>query len=448
MQTILILGAGKSATDLIRYVLERSEQYDWQVIVGDLDKALAAKKIAGHQRGTAVYFDVNDADLRAQYVQQSDIVASLLPASLHHLVAEDCLRFGKNIVTPSYISAKHKAMDADFRAAGLLFMGEIGLDPGIDHMTLMQTLEELQAKGAAIKEIRSCCGALIAPEADNNPWHYKFTWAPMNVVKAGQGTAQYLKNGRSKYIPYNRLFELYETHFVEGYGNFEAYANRDSMAYIDKYKLKNVPTFVRCTLRREGYCDAWNALVKLGWTDDSYRIAHSETMTYNDFVEAFLPKAAAEDKRSLQERLADFLAIEVDGKIMQKLAWLGIFDHRPVEVANATPAQILLHLLTDKWKLGDNDSDMVVMLHQFDYELDGKKECLKSTLVMKGEDAEHTVLAKTVGIPMGIMVKLILTGQVQGLTGVHMPIMKEVYKPIIEELKSFGVEFVDTVEVV
>ncbi len=441
MKKILILGAGKSATDLIRYLLEHSQTFDWEIIVGDLDKDLAAQKVGGHPRGKAIYYNVMDADLTDQLVAQVDVVASVLPAKLHYLVAEACVKHGRHIVTPSYISAKDKAMDTDFRSKGLLFMGEMGLDPGIDHMSVMQMLGEVRHIGGKVQAIRSYTGALIAPESNTNPWQYKFTWAPMNVVLAGQGTAQYLKNGRPKYIPYNRLFELTERYEVDGIGSFDGYANRDSLSYLNKYNIADVPTFIRGTLRYSGYCEAWNAFVKLGWTNNTFPIINSDTLTYNDLLEAFLPSDSSEDRRPLDVRMADFIGTPPDSELMYRMRWLGLFDQKPIKKANATPAQILLDLLEEKWQLGTEDKDMIVMIHQFDYELHEQSFCRQSTMVMKGKDHNNTAIAATVGFPMAIMVKLILTGKVDHLSGVKMPIMKEVYEPCLKELGELGVHF-------
>ncbi len=441
MQKILVLGAGKSATDLIHYLLDHANEHDWQVIVGDLDIELATQKVGGHSRGQAIFYDVMDAELTDRLVSEVDVVASVLPAKLHYLVAEACIKHKKHIVTPSYISSRDKAMEADFRNNGLLFMGEMGLDPGIDHMSVMKMLDEVRHLGGKVQAIRSFTGALIAPESDTNPWHYKFTWAPMNVVLAGQGTAQYLKNGRPKYIPYNRLFELTETYQVEGVGAFEAYANRDSILYLDKYNIPEVPTFIRGTLRQKGYCDAWNAFVKLGWTDNTFPIINSEKLTYNDLVEAFLPTDASEDSRSLDIRMAEFLDVAPDSELMDQMRWLGIFDHIQIQKPKATPAVILHDLLIEKWKLDENDKDMIVMIHLFDYELNGQMHRRQSTMVMKGKDRDNTAISATVGFPMAIMVKLILTGKVSHLSGIHMPIMKEVYEPCLKELAELGVHF-------
>lgn len=446
-RNILVLGAGKSATALIKYLLDNAAANNWTLTLGDYDTALATQKIDNHPAGKAVFFDVNDATLRSQLVSKADLVISILPADFHYLVALDCLQHHKHLITPSYVSPREQQLDAQFKEKGLLMMCEMGLDPGIDHMSLMQTLHSLRNKGAKITALRSFCGALIAPESDDNPWHYKFTWAPMNVVLAGSGgTAQYLKNGKPKYIPYNRLFLVTETHLVENYGEFEAYANRDSLPYIPKYGVEDIPTFVRGTLRRSGFCNAWHALVKLGLTDNQLHIDPAAKFTYRQLIESFLPPTYIEEEEELttQEQLASFLEIDSDNDTIIKLQWLGLFANKVIPMSKPlTPAQILLDLLEQKWQLHPDDKDMIVMLHRFDYQLNGKPHVLTATMVVKGTDPNHTAIAATVGLPMGILAKMLLNNQVN-LSGVQIPIMPQVYQPILTELAQHGITFTET----
>ncbi len=447
MKKILVLGAGKSATTLISYLLEHAQQFDWYVTVGDYSLETATQKVGNHERGKAVFFDVKDAEIRAKYVADCDLVVSVLPANFHILVAKDCLKYKKHIITPSYISPEQKALDADFKAANLLFMGEIGLDPGIDHMSIMKMMKEIRQEGGQVQAVRSFTGALIAPESDTNPWHYKFTWAPMNVVLAGQGTAQYLKNGHPQYVPYNRLFELTETYHVDDCGTFEAYANRDSLHYLDAYQIEDVPTFIRGTLRYKGYCEAWNAFVRLGLTDNNIKILNLEHLTYNDLIDAFLPSTQKNDTRSVKERLAEFLDVGIESDVMDRLSWLGLFElGAKVGKGAATPAKILHDLLAKKWELQPDDKDMIVMLHIIDYLEDGEEKRHTSSLILKGENAEETAISSTVGLPMAIMAKLLLNNEIS-LTGVHMPIMPEVYEPCLKELEKYGVTFLEKQEV-
>ncbi len=438
MKKILVLGAGKSATSLIHYLLERADQEDWTITVGDRDLSLAEHKVEGFERGKAIRFDVDEEERKEKLIAEHDIIVSLLPAFLHPKVSKACLKIGRHIITPSYVSADDLAMSEDFAKADLLFMGEMGLDPGIDHMSTLQIIHDIENRGGNITAVRSFTGGLIAPESDNNPWNYKFTWSPINVVLAGQGTAQYLKEGKRKYVPYNRLFSLYETYSIPDYGAFEVYANRDSIIYLDKYELKNIPTFIRGTMRREGFCDAWNAFVKLGLTDNGFPIVGSSKMTYNDLIEAFLP--GKNPQLSLQQQLAEFLGIDEGHETMKKLAWLGLFDNIQIPVENGSPAMILKDLLEPRWKLEPDDKDMIAMLHLIDYELNGEAHRYKATLVVKGQDAENTAMSHTVGWPLGIMVRLLSQGKIKS-RGVKIPIMPEVYEPVLKELESFGVVF-------
>lgn len=442
MKKILVLGAGKSATALINYLLQHAETHNWFVIVGDLDIDLAARKIGGRDRGKAIFFDVKDEELRNRCVAEADVVASVLPADLHFLVALDCLTHGKHLITPSYISARERGLDEDFKAKGLLFMGEIGLDPGIDHLSIMKTLADIKAQNGQLTAMRSFCGALIAPESDNNPWHYKFTWAPMNVVLAGQGTAQYITEGKPQYVPYNRLFEQIERYTVEDYGSFEGYANRDSLAYIAHYGVEGIPTFMRGTLRRGGYCAAWNALIRLGFTDNTLVIQQADKYTYADLLASFLPSVYKNNAKTIRQNTADFLRLPANDEILDKLAYLGFFEpNEPILLTKGTPAQLLCDLLTRKWQLSVNDKDMIVMLHQFDYTVGHEKRQLISSMVLTGQDEDNTAIAITVGLPMAMLVKLVATGKLQHLNGVHLPLQPEVYEPILNELAEYGIEF-------
>lgn len=320
-------------------------------------------------------------------------------------------------------------------------MGEMGLDPGIDHMSAMQSINELRAKGAELTAFRSYAGGLIAPESDTNPWHYKFTWNPRNVVLAGQGTAQYIEDGHYKHIPYHRLFSQYELIDVPGMGQYEAYPNRSSLLYRTTYGLEKIPSLLRGTLRHRGYCDAWNALVQIGLTDDTYPIIGSKSMTYYKLVEGYLPRNKGSN--TLKERVALMLNIEKDSDVIKKLEWLGVFDRTKIGLSKATPAQIMEHLLKQKWVLEPDDKDMIIMQHEFDYKLNGKAESLISTMVLKGKDSVDTAMSRLVGLPLGIFVKLIMLGKIKA-TGVNIPVMPEVYTPVLEELKDYGVIFKET----
>jgi saccharopine dehydrogenase-like NADP-dependent oxidoreductase len=373
-------------------------------------------------------------------------VISLLPAAFHIEVARECLKQEKSLITASYVTPAFVAMQQEAQEKNLTFIMEAGLDPGLDHMSAMAVIRRIKASGGKIMSFKSYAGGLVAPESDTNPWRYKFTWNPRNVVLAGQGVAKYIRNGEYKYIPYHQLFRCTEALYVEGYGHFEGYANRDSLSYREPYGLHDVPNMLRGTLRRQGYCEAWNALVQLGLTDDSYILDGSETMTYSSYIKSFLPPATSENQ-SLAERISLYMGIPADGEVMEKLIWLGLFEETPVGLAEATPAQVLEKILKEKWALEPGDKDMIVLQHLFIYELNGGKHETTSTLVATGDDEVHTAMAKTVGLPVGILAKLLLQGKIEK-RGVVIPIYPELYEPVLEELKQLGIRFVETERVI
>ena len=438
MKHILIIGAGRSSTALINYLIKTAEDQAWKVTVADSDINIAKTKTAHSDAAEGVRLDVNDTTVRQELIKDKDIIVSLLPAFLHPIVAKDCLLFSKHLVTASYLNEEIRSMEAEAISKGLLFMGEMGLDPGIDHMSAMKTINEIKEHGGTLSAFYSYTGGLIAPESDDNPWSYKFTWNPRNVVLAGQGTAQYLNNGRIKYIPYNRLFSERKVIQVPELGPYDVYANRDSLPYRKLYGIDDIPTILRGTIRANGYCDAWNTLVRIGLTDDSYDLDLSTIKTYRQLVESFILGTYSDVKTGV----ANFLGLSVDDEIIRKLEWTELFSDRPIRLEKATPAQALEDLLLDKWALKKEDKDMIIMQHQFEYELDGVQKKIVSSMVTKGEDSVNTSMAKTVGLPVAILVKLILLGKIT-LTGVHIPVMAEVYNPVLDELKDYGIDFID-----
>lgn len=440
MASILIIGAGRSSGALIRYVLESAAKYNWFVTVADADPDAAAARIQGHPRGRPAWLDVMKVNDRRELIGRADIVVSLLPAHLHLEVAHDCIRLKKHLITASYVSQELYRLGDEARNRELIFMGEMGLDPGIDHMSAMQKINEIKQKGGKILAFRSFTGGLVAPESNDNPWDYKFTWNPRNVVLAGQGTAQYLEEGKYKFLPYQRLFnETWEVE-IPGLGTYEAYANRDSLLYRKQYHLDDIPTILRGTLRNKGFCEAWNALVQIGLTDGDFPILYSEDMSYHELMEAFAPAGPG----SVKDRIAQLLDIDPDSEIMRKLTWLGLFRKKKIKVDEGTPAFILEKLLLDKWRMKETDRDMILMQHQLDYQdASGKNKRHLSTLIMKGEPNGDTAMARLVGLPMGIFVKLVIEGKITS-KGVHIPVMKEVYEPVLNELEQYGVRFIES----
>ncbi|MBX9886327.1 MAG: saccharopine dehydrogenase NADP-binding domain-containing protein [Flavobacteriaceae bacterium] len=439
MRQVLIIGAGRSASSLIQYLLSKSDVEKIQLVIGDLSLALAEKKTNGHINATAIALDIFDNEQRATAISKADIVISMLPAHLHIEVARDCILHKKSLVTASYISDAMQELDAAAKENNLVFMNEIGLDPGIDHMSAMKVIDDIRSKGGKMLLFESFCGGLVAPESDTNLWNYKFTWAPRNVVLAGQGgAAKFIQEGTYKYIPYCNLFRRTEFLDVEGYGRFEAYSNRDSLKYRSVYGLDNVLTLYRGTIRKVGFSKAWNMFVQLGMTDDSYVMENSDTMSYRDFVNSFLPYHPT-DSVEIKTRL--ILKIDQDDIMWDKLLELDLFNKdKIIGLKNATPAQMLEKILNDKWTLQVNDKDMIVMYHKFGYELNGEKKQIDSKMVCLGDDQTYTAMAKTVGLPVAIAALQILNGKIK-TPGVQLPITKEVYLPILKELEEYGVVF-------
>lgn len=441
MDKVLVLGAGRSATSLIAYLLQNAETHQWQVTIADYALQLAQEKINGHQHGKAVAFDIYEEKECQDLVAVNDVVISMLPAKYHPVVAEACLKFGKHLLTASYVSDDMKAMDKSAQQKGLLFLNECGLDPGIDHMSAKKVIDHIRVeKGLELKAFESFTGGLLAPDKnDDNPWQYGFTWNPRNVVLAGQGTVKFLMRGRYKYIPYRKLFKRIEMIHIPGHGYFEGYANRDSLQYLDVYDLHGIETMYRGTLRRPGYCQAWDVFVQIGATDDSYKMESVEGMTHRQFINSFL---SYNPHDSVELKLAHYLNLEVDGPVMHRLKWLGIFDDQEVGMLKGSPAQVLEHILKKKWTIRPDQKDQIVMWHLFDYVEDGVTKRIRSAMVADGENAQDTAMSKTVGLPLGIAAKLLMTGKIEA-RGVHVPITPEFYEPILAELGTLGFEFIE-----
>ncbi len=439
MKKILLLGGGLSTTSLIKYLLNNSEKYDWQLRIGDIQLDFIKEKIGNHPRGECFKFEVENQKQLFDEVSKTDIVISMLPAKFHHFVATAAVELGKNMVTASYVSDDIKALDNKAKEKGVLILMEMGVDPGIDHMSAMQIIDKIKARGGKINLFKSYTGGLVVPKYDNNPWNYKFTWNPRNVILAGQGVSKFIRHGKYKYIPYHQVFSRIERITFNEVGEFEAYANRDSISYREIYGIKDIPTIFRGTLRRPGFCKAWNVFVQLGMTDDSYLVEDVANMTYREFTNTFL---AFHKTMTVEEKIAKLFNLSEDSSILYKLRWLGIFSNEKIGLIKATPAQILQHLLMKKWALEEGDKDMIVMRHLFEYEINNKIEQIESSLVVYGND--HTAMSITVGTPLAIAVKRILNGELTG-SGVERPVKKEIYEPILEELKDYGVIFQERV---
>ncbi|PRX52178.1 saccharopine dehydrogenase family protein [Salegentibacter salegens] len=439
MNNILIIGAGKSTSVLIDHLLSKAGTEDLFLRIGDIDLENAKKACENKKHCEAFHLDVFNAESRESAVKNADIVISMLPARFHIEVAKACVKFKKNMVTASYISKDMKALNEEVKKNGLIFMNEIGVDPGIDHMSAMQVIDRIRDKGGKILLFESFTGGLVAPESDTNLWNYKFTWNPRNVVVAGQGgVAEFIQEGKYKYIPYHRLFRRTEFLHIEGYGKFEGYANRNSLDYMSIYGLEDVLTLYRGTIRRVGFSRAWNMFVQLGMTDDSFTMKDSESMSYRDFVNSFLPYSPTD---TVELKLRHSLKIDQDDLMWEKLLELDLFNKdKKIGIKAATPAKALQKILMDKWSLAPDDKDMIVMYHKFGYELNGEKKQIDATMVHIGKDQTETAMAKTVGLPVAIVTLKILKGEIT-TPGVQLPIKKEVYEPILKELEKHNIVF-------
>ncbi|MDG1841644.1 MAG: saccharopine dehydrogenase C-terminal domain-containing protein [Crocinitomicaceae bacterium] len=441
MKKILILGAGLSASSLIRYLLKHAEENSWQLTIVDKDITLIKEKINGSSFAKAISFNALDPNERRPEISRSDLVISMLPARFHVDVAADCIDLKTNLITPSYVSEEMKCLDAKAKKAGILILNEIGVDPGIDHMSAMKIIDAIKNKGGVLTCFNSFCGGLLEPSSENNPWKYKFTWNPRNVVLAGKGgAAMFIDHGEYKYIPYNKLFSRLDHISIDGYGDFEGYPNRDSLSYRSLYGLDDIATIYRGTLRRPGFCYGWDVFVELGMTDDSYAMEKSNELTPRSFLNAFLPYDAS---IPVEEKFKRFLR-EDRAYLYDQFEWLGVFEKdASFGELNASPAMMLQKLLVNKMSLAKDDRDMLVMYHEFEYTLDGIEKRITSSMINIGEDQVYTAMSNTVGLPIAMAAKLILTNKTH-LIGVHIPVKPEIYEPLLDELEENGIAFTET----
>ncbi len=444
MKQVLVIGAGRSSTYLIDYLLSHAPGHDWQITIGDLQLDWAQKRAGGHPNARAICFDLEDTIQLQQEISQADAVISLAPADKHLVIANVCLEYKKSLFTASYVSPGMQEMAAAVEDAGILFLNELGCDPGIDHMSALALLSDIRKTGGEIQAFYSYTGGLIAPACDDQPWHYKFSWNPRNVVLAGQpGPARYLANGVLRFIPYLRLFREKALLDIPGFGPLEAYANRDSIPYMEEYDLHGIKTLLRGTLRYPTYCDAWHVFAWLGMTNEQLLFENCQELRYRDFLLSFLyPDDAPTVRESFIHTLRNQLGYtpaQIED-LLVKFDYLELFSERRFSQPKGSAASLLQEILEEKWKLGDEDRDLVVMHHQVDYLQNGESKSRTSTLILEGDDNFHTAMAKTVGLPLAIGVRLFLEGKI-ALKGVHIPIQPELYLPILEELEHHGVRF-------
>ena len=436
MRNILIFGAGRSSHVLINFLLEESAENGFQITVIDQEIELANKKLNGHTNGKAVQLDITTEEEREKFIADADIVISMLPVRFHLLIAQSCLKLRKNLITASYVTPELEQLDGKVKEAGIIFLNECGLDPGIDHMSAMSVIDKIRNAGCTLRSFETFTGGLLLPSPDENPWQYKFTWNPRNVVLAGQGGVKFLQEGMYKYIPYHRLFRRTEMVHIPGHGYFEGYANRDSLKYMDIYGLRGIKTLYRGTFRRPGFCRAWDIFVQLGATDDTYQMGNVENMTHKEFINSFLSYNPYD---SVELKLAHYINTPFNSQEMFKLRWLGLFEDTPIGLKEGSPARILEHILKKKWTLNSDDLDMIVMWHKFEFFEKNDLKVINAYMIASGEDRDNTGMAKTVGLPVGIAAKLILDNKIRS-KGVQIPIVEEIYAPILKELKKCGIE--------
>ena len=421
MKTILLFGAGKSATVLIDYLLSEAATNNWRIIIADVLKDQILSKTNNSPFAEAVAVNVLDSKQRSELIQQADIVISMMPPALHFLIAKDCVEYARNLLTASYLDDSIRGLEEKINAKKLLFICEMGLDPGIDHMSAMKLVDHIKASGGVVTSFKSHCGGLVAPESDDNPWHYKISWNPRNVVMAGKAGAEYKLNNQIHYKEYNELFNNCSEVDISGLGSFAFYPNRDSLSYMPVYKLENVETFLRSTLRYPAFCVGWNAIVQAGLTDDT-AVVQTNGLTFKIWSASIAPFVNEFNKNMLW--------------------FLGLFEEELVPAAAKTSADILQWLLETKLGMRPGDKDMIVMLHEVTYLFEGSAKKIESSLIVTGNDNLRTAMAKTVGLPLGIAAKFILNGTIQ-LTGIHIPTIKEIYEPVLNELDKAGISFLE-----
>ncbi len=421
MKTVLLIGAGKSATVLINYLLKEAEINKWKFIIADANKEQVLAKTNNSRFAEVLQLDITNDKQREKIIQKAHVVISMMPPALHFLVAKDCVELRKHLLTASYLDEQMKSLKDEIHQRKLLFLCEMGLDPGIDHMSAMKIIHSIKAENGIIRSFKSHCGGLVAPESDNNPWHYKISWNPRNVVLAGSAGAEFKLNSHKHHLDYERLFDNAETVKVDGLDPLAFYPNRDSLSYIPIYKIPEANTFIRTTLRYPAFFIGWNAIVNAGLTNDIEKIDVTG-LTFSQWSAPVLTF--------------------VNESNQPLLAYLGLFDDTPVPATATTSADILQYLLETKLAMLPSDKDMIVMLHEFEYELDGKQKYLQSSLVVNGEDNLQTAMAKTVGLPLGIAAKLILNDELK-LRGLYIPTVPQIYEPVLKELETLGIKFAE-----
>jgi len=435
MKTILLFGAGKSSSVLIEYLLRQAPQHGFSLRVIDADASLANAKVGGASHGSAHGFDIMDTALREPEIERANLVISLLPPQLHQVVAVDCLRLKKHLLTASYVNEELQAMKSEIASNNLLFLCEMGLDPGIDHMSAMALLNDIAQRGGVVHSFVSHCGGLVAPESDTNPWHYKISWNPRNVVTAGQAGALYRLQGKEIRLSYEQLFERENTVEIAGLGRYAWYPNRDSLSYLSLYGLQTVDTFIRTTLRHPDFIKGWKNLLQLSLTHDEPSYSLPNATLSEAFAHHFAKSGVETKVTQLREK---------DPLFDTQLQFLGAdADKTPLGTSVFTPALLLQRALEKKLLLQEGDRDMIIMLHEIAYTISGENREVVSQLVVKGEDQVRTAMAKTVGLPLAMAAILLLQDKI-ALRGLQIPTHREIYEPVMQALKNEGIAFSET----
>jgi saccharopine dehydrogenase-like NADP-dependent oxidoreductase len=446
MKNIVVLGAGQSTPYLISFLLDNAEENNWFITICDRDYELAKKRLNGSQYGDAVEFDINDASLRKAYIQKADVIVNMLAPTFQYLIALDCLNHGTHCISTSYEDVRIQDLHKDALRKGILILNEMGLDPGIDHMTAMLIIDRVKENGGKISSFKSYGGGLPAPEAAaSNPFKYCITWNPRNVVMAGEYGAQFMEAGKLKILPHHEVFNRTWRVYVEGLGEFEAYPNRDSLVYQKLFHLGKVRTMIRGTIRYPGWSEVWSQIVKLGMANESLRIPNLSNKRYNEFTEMFLPTEVS--GANVEERTANYLNISPTGNIIDKMRWLGLFSDEKIEANVKTAAEVLTNLLKHKMPLPKGARDMVALKHEMIASYNGNnKERITSSLIEYSDiKGGFTAISKLVGLPAAISVKLLLTDKLP-ITGCRIPTHPAIYNPVLKELSDYGVSFNEKVE--
>ncbi|MBC7348518.1 MAG: saccharopine dehydrogenase NADP-binding domain-containing protein [Candidatus Aminicenantes bacterium] len=433
MKKVCLLGAGLVAGPLIEYLLQFDEV---ELMVADIDLERARSLVKDHPRGRVFQLDLQNRPELVKLVSDAEVVVSMVPYTFHPYVAEICLELGKHLVTASYVSPAMKALDGRAREKGLIFLNELGLDPGIDHMEAMRLIEAAHQAGGRVVSFVSYCGGLPAPEASDNPFGYKFSWSPRGVLLAGRNEARYLLDGREVVVPAEELFSHYQMLDIPGLGMFEGYPNRNSVSYLETYGIREARTMLRGTLRYPGWCQKMKKIGELGLLDINER--EWQSPTYAGFMREYLKIGESVE---LKAAVADRLQLSRQSDVIQSLDWLGLFSEQPLPSRKISPLDLLVALMVEKLKYREGERDMTVLQHQITVEYPAKgRELVTSTLIDFGQPRGHSSMSRTVGLPVALGVKLILERRI-GLSGVLTPTVREIYEPILAELETLGLAF-------